>query len=145
MCTIHLLATQYYLASQSTYREKFCSDADEQWQHSVGFLFLCFVPINTPILLVPVGGGVTGTRPQIKDAILQLNTGEAEAIKESQTKFRDVSVEIALNTIHSNCYKDLYDVVQKLQNSVLSLPESLQIVDEMKQSQGWIQLKQFKN
>ncbi|KAJ8959284.1 hypothetical protein NQ318_021969 [Aromia moschata] len=55
---------------------------------------------------------------------------EASAIKEIQTKFQYVSIETALNTIHSN-YKRLYDGIRKLQNNALSLAESLEIVDEV--------------
>ncbi|KAJ8933325.1 hypothetical protein NQ318_020828 [Aromia moschata] len=45
---------------------------------------------------------------QIKDVILQFNPSEATAIKESQTKFQDVSIETALKTIHNN-----YEVLRK--------------------------------
>ncbi|KAJ8943009.1 hypothetical protein NQ318_008327 [Aromia moschata] len=69
-------------------------------------------------------------RKQIKAVILQFNSAEAAAIKESLTKFQDVFVETALKTLRTN-YNCLYDVIQKLQNSALSLAESLQIVDEI--------------
>ncbi|KAJ8941331.1 hypothetical protein NQ318_004775 [Aromia moschata] len=67
---------------------------------------------------------------QIKAAILEFNPVEVAAIEESQTEFQDLSVETALKTIHNN-YKGLYDAIEKLQNSSLSLAESLQIVDEV--------------
>ncbi|KAJ8933512.1 hypothetical protein NQ318_003404 [Aromia moschata] len=57
---------------------------------------------------------------QIEAIILQFNPVKAAAIKESQTKFQDVSVETAL-TIHSN----------HQWRTVFSLAQSLQIVDEV--------------
>ncbi|XP_018576980.1 uncharacterized protein LOC108915438 [Anoplophora glabripennis] len=67
---------------------------------------------------------------QIKTVILQFKPDEAAAIKESQTQFQDISVENDLQTIHNN-YKGLHDAIEKLQNSALSLAESLQIVDDI--------------
>ncbi|MBZ5796409.1 hypothetical protein K8353_40730 [Burkholderia contaminans] len=67
---------------------------------------------------------------QIKAVVLQFNPDEAAAIKESQTCFQDISVETDLKFIHNN-YTKIYDVIEKIQNSALSLVESLQIVDDM--------------
>lgn len=67
---------------------------------------------------------------QIKAVILQFNPDEAAAIKESQTSFQDVSLETDLKTINNN-YKGVHYAIEKLQNSSLSLVESLQIVDDV--------------
>ncbi|KAJ8927751.1 hypothetical protein NQ314_019755 [Rhamnusium bicolor] len=58
------------------------------------------------------------------------NPNEAAAIRESQTSFQDVSLETDLKTINNN-YRGLHDAIEKLQNSSLSLVESLQIVDNI--------------
>ncbi|KAJ8952199.1 hypothetical protein NQ318_022649 [Aromia moschata] len=67
---------------------------------------------------------------QIKVVVLQFNPAEAAGAKESQTKFRDISIETDLQIVRNN-YKGLYGSIEKLQNGALSLVESLQILDEV--------------
>lgn len=67
---------------------------------------------------------------QLKTVILQFNPEDAAAIKESQSKFQDISVETDVHVIQ-NKYEGLCDAIQRLENSALPLKESLQIVDDV--------------
>ncbi|KRT79867.1 hypothetical protein AMK59_6429 [Oryctes borbonicus] len=68
--------------------------------------------------------------PLLRSLLLQLDTIEAAAIKESQLKFQDHQVEIDLQTIFNN-YQVITNAIAALQRSSLSLGESLQIIDSV--------------
>ncbi|KRT79192.1 hypothetical protein AMK59_8653 [Oryctes borbonicus] len=67
---------------------------------------------------------------QIKFVVLQFNPDEDTAIKESQIRFQDTSVETDLITIYDN-YAGLFDAIEKFQNTGLSFVESVQIVNDV--------------
>lgn len=67
---------------------------------------------------------------KIKSLVLQFGAEDSTSIKESQMKFQDAQVEADLQIIHNN-YIAIADAIHKLQNTSLSLVESLQIVDDV--------------
>ncbi|KAJ8939229.1 hypothetical protein NQ318_015187 [Aromia moschata] len=67
---------------------------------------------------------------QIKAVVLLFNPDDTTAIKESQSKFQDISLETDVHTVH-NTYKLLHEAIENLQDTVLPLGKSLKILDEV--------------
>lgn len=67
---------------------------------------------------------------KIKDVVLSFDPKESAAINTSQKKFQDAQIKMDLQSIREN-YLGLEEAITKLENSSLSLEESLQIVKDV--------------